>query len=109
MTAITVDHRPPFLVVQVAGELDVASAPQLAETIKQSPQNARLVVDLSETTFVGSTGASVLIHAHQQLAEAGGELRIVLGGHRATRLVFTTLGLDNVLDLHETMGAALAE
>lgn len=109
VAAITVDHRSPFVVVQVAGELDISSAPRLAEMIAQSPENARLVVDLSETTFVGSTGASVLIHNHQRLTEAGGELRIVLGGHRSTRLVFSTLGLESVLLLYENMAAALAE
>ncbi|MGI9082213.1 MAG: STAS domain-containing protein, partial [Thermoleophilaceae bacterium] len=50
--------------VYVAGELDVATAPQLEQTLREAQSEARLVVlDLRELTFVDSAGVHVIVDA----------------------------------------------
>ena len=46
-----------ILIVEVAGEVDMATAPQLAEAVEgASGPCRRVVVDLSEVTFLDSSG-----------------------------------------------------
>jgi len=61
--------------VTVAGEIDVATAPQLTAAIA-SVTEGPVVVDLSGVEFIDSSGIGALVAAHQLLAAAGRELRI---------------------------------
>jgi anti-sigma B factor antagonist len=56
-------------VVRVKGEVDIYTAPQLWETLDAAIAGAphELVVDLSEVTFLDSSGLSVLVRAHKRL------------------------------------------
>lgn len=79
---VRIDEAGPETVVHVAGELDLATAPLLQEACAtaagRNPQTLR--IDMSEVTFLDSTGISVLVQAHKQLDAQGGEL--VLHGLR---------------------------
>ena len=79
-------------VIEVAGELDLASGPQLeAELGKVSPSETRLVVvDLRRLEFMDSTGLSIIVRAHQRLAEAGCELCLAKGSPQVQRLLDLT-------------------
>lgn len=107
MTLITSRLEPPFLVVTVEGELDVASAPKLAEVMPTN--DSRVVVDLTDATFIGSVGITGLLNCQHGLSANGGDLRVVLGEHRAIRLAFEVLDLGKRLPLYDTLGEALAE
>ncbi len=65
-------------VVAVAGELDVASGPLLAEHLAKlaSDLRARIVLDLTHLDFCDCTGLSVLLRAHRRFVENGGWLRL---------------------------------
>ncbi len=62
----------------VEGELDIATAPLLAEEIiKAERTNALAVVlDLSQTSFIDSTGVRVLVEAENRSQQNGKRLRI---------------------------------
>ena len=66
----TVLGRPAL---RVRGELDIATAPRLAEAtesqLSQQPQS--LVVDLTDTTFLDSSGARTLAVLARRAAVAG--------------------------------------
>ena len=72
------------VVLNVAGEIDLATAPQLGESInaamEQRPET--LVVDLSKVDFLASAGMAVLIGCHQQ-AQGNIRFRIVATGGTA--------------------------
>src|SRR5580693_5391653 len=60
--------------VDLSGELDLASAPQLRELlvtmlIEDGP--SRLVIDLSDLVYLDSTGLSVLVTAHKRASSTG--------------------------------------
>jgi anti-anti-sigma factor len=61
-------------VVMAAGEVDMASAPQLTGAL--ADVHGRVVVDLAGVTFLDSTGISVLVGARNRLREEGGDLSI---------------------------------
>ncbi|EIE99947.1 STAS domain-containing protein [Saccharomonospora glauca] len=52
-----------LVVVRVIGEVDLLGAPILRRRVEAALPGARaLVVDLSDTTFFGAAGLSVLVH-----------------------------------------------
>jgi anti-sigma B factor antagonist len=65
-------------VIAVTGEIDLHTSPRLRDTLLSHLTNdARdLTVDLSEVTFIDSTGLSVLIAALRRARSLGGDLRL---------------------------------
>jgi anti-anti-sigma factor len=79
-------------VVVVSGELDLASGPELEhalETVSGSPAE-QLVIDLRQLDFMDSTGLSIIVRAHQRLADEGRELGLVKGPLQVQRLLDLT-------------------
>ena len=59
-------------VVRLAGELDVATAPELARIVlRHRAPNERVVLDLGELHFMDSTGLRILLKARRIAAEGG--------------------------------------
>jgi anti-anti-sigma factor len=79
------------LVVFVAGEIDMATAPQL-ESCLNDHADRDVTVDLSGVTFVDSTGLAVLVTARRVLGDAGHSLRTT-GEQDKIRMVLETTGL----------------
>ena len=96
-------------VVRVAGEIDIASADRLRDRIGQLLADGRtdLVVDLTQVTFMDSTGLGLLVGALKRVRLAGGRLELVVDSERLLK-VFRITGLLQVFSIHETLDAALA-
>jgi anti-sigma B factor antagonist len=64
-------------VLSVLGELDIASAPQFREAVGALMGTGvrHLVVDLSGSDFVDSSGIGAVLWAEHRLQAAGGDLR----------------------------------
>jgi anti-sigma B factor antagonist len=68
--------------VHVAGEVDLATSPQLEQTLREAQRYACLVVlDLRELTFIDCHGVHVMLEAARDARQA--ERRLVLVRHRA--------------------------
>lgn len=93
-------------IVDVAGELDVHTAPQLASALEAAAGGA-LVVDCSKVGFMDSTGLSVFLAAHQRAQEAGSSLDVVIA-EPAVRKVFAITGVDSVISVHDRLDSAIA-
>ena len=78
-------------VLLVKGEVDMATAPQLAACLADHTDR-NLVVDLSEVPFLDSSGISVLVHARQILRNGGHTLRVT-GEQENVRTVLEVTGL----------------
>lgn len=102
-------ERDGRTIVTVAGELDAHSAPLLeAETGPlSSVPGGSLIVDLTEVSFIDSTGLGVLVTALKHTREAGGTLDCVVATPRVLKVLALT-GLDVVIPLHSTLDEALA-
>src|SRR3954465_12020086 len=94
--------------VAVAGEIDLFTAPEFKQRVS-APIDAgrsRVVVDLSETTFIDSSSLGVLIGAHRRLKREGGSLTVVCDNDAIVK-TFRITGLDGVFTLVPTLDDAL--
>lgn len=95
-------------VVEVQGDIDLASAPVLRNTLESVLRDGRLhlVVDLTDVPFVDSSGLGVLVGAQRLLRPRGGGVQIVCAAPRVLR-VFSITGLDQLFTVHDTLQDAL--
>jgi anti-sigma B factor antagonist len=94
-------------VIHLAGEFDaVLAAARRAELMDVCDRSAGSVVvlDLTEVTFIDSTGLGLLIGLARRMRDGGGGVRL-RGCRRSVRRVLTLSGLDAVLMLDEPPAA----
>jgi anti-sigma B factor antagonist len=118
VTDTDISHGPHFdiqatsigetLVLEVLGDLDAFTAPQLAEVIMASlaDQPAALIVDLSKLDFLGSAGMTALVEGHEA---AGSAQRFGVVADGPTGRHMKIVGLDGILSVYPTLDAALAD
>ena len=94
-------------VLAVVGELDGASAAAFKSAISGAlARNPRaLVIDLSDVSFLGSVGISVLVEAQEKVG-GGNRFAVVAGGSMIGR-TGQILDLDETLSIHPTVTEAL--
>ncbi|KAA9157454.1 anti-sigma factor antagonist [Amycolatopsis acidicola] len=98
------------VVVRVAGEVDLANAGHLAQQLREARREAasgRLIADLAEVGFLGSSGLVVLVRELESCDRCGVSLRIVSSSRPVLRSI-TMSGLGEVLPVSPTMDEALA-
>lgn len=97
-----------LVIIDVVGDADLYSAPELRDRLTEVLDGGaqRVVVDLSETTFVDSMTLGVLLGAMKRLGTAGGRLELVVS-RLDIRRIFEITMLDRVFELHETREQAL--
>ena len=89
------DGGPDAAWVHVAGELDLATVPQLVRTLRESQLHARLVVlDLRELDFMDSSGAHAIVNASIRARRLGGRL-VLLRAPPNTDRMSTLTGSSN--------------
>jgi anti-sigma B factor antagonist len=99
-------------VMDVAGEIDLATGAQLRacleEIISGHRRPAHVIVDLSNVAFCDASGLSVLVAAHQQAQRQGGQLHLVCPEGQVLRVLRIT-ELTRLLPVHRTLSDALAD
>jgi anti-sigma B factor antagonist len=95
-------------ILVIAGEIDVASAHQFSTALDQLIEGGelRIVVDLSDVQFCGSSGISVLVGTYKRVASAGGWLRIAAPPSHVRRVLELT-GLHWLIPIYADLAAAL--
>ena len=111
---ITVSTRPAGdgqVVVEVGGEVDMLTSPQLrAAVLEQFEPSANVelvVLAMDDVTFLGTSGLAVLIEVREAAHAAGVELRLACTARRVLRPL-TIAGLVPLFDIHPTLDEALA-
>jgi anti-sigma B factor antagonist len=102
-----VEQHGDAVVVEIVGEIDALTAPQLAGALGGAlAQRPRAVVaDLSKVDFFASAGIAALVDAHRQ---AGGvQFRVVAAGSVTLRVLELT-GLTGELAIFATREDALS-
>lgn len=101
----TVAGRPAL---GVRGELDLATAPQLAEAVdvQLAAASRAFVVDLTHTVFMDSSGARELARTARKASAAGVELHVLVPKRNgAVRLTIDLLELGSVVPIAESAAA----
>lgn len=100
-------------VVDVRGEIDLATVPDLLKAIgvAGSRLNGRpiLVVDLGETAFMDVAGLQSLVEETRAMEGLGGELRVVVSEEGPVTRVFELLEVDQMLDLRYELDLELSK
>jgi anti-anti-sigma factor len=76
------------IILALAGELDLQSAPELDRQIRELGETSpgRLLIDLSALEFMDSTGLSVMIRAQRSASANGHRLSLRRGSTQVQRL-----------------------
>ena len=95
-------------VIEVAGEIDVYTAPKLREKIAALVDEGvyHLVVDLERVDFLDSTGLGVLVGGLKRVRTHDGSLSLVCTQERLLK-IFRITGLAKVFTIHESEAEAL--
>jgi anti-sigma B factor antagonist len=108
--ALSQDHLDDQrAVVAVRGEIDLFTAPELKATLTDAIEDgrSRIVVDLSDTTFLDSTALGVLIGAVKRLRSRDGRMTIVNTDQNIAK-TFEITGLDQIFTIRGTRDEAVA-
>jgi anti-anti-sigma factor len=92
------------VIVSVAGELDMATVPQLRAYLrdKTASRPAHLVLDLSGVTFLAAHGVDLLLAARDGHTGIHGELHLTgVAANRAVHRVLELVGVLARFDIHD--------
>jgi anti-anti-sigma factor len=95
--------------VVVAGELDQATLPELQRALDEviDVGSGDLLIDLSDCSFIDSSGLAALVSARERMAAAGPRaLAVCCGSPQVQRLLEIT-GLDKAMGVVATRDEAL--
>ncbi|MFI9122413.1 STAS domain-containing protein [Streptomyces bikiniensis] len=94
-------------IATLRGEIDHDEQDVLREALLPEGDPALPVVaDMSDVTFIDSSGINVLLRTSQQMARAHGRLSIAAPTDTVRRVLALT-GTDTVIDCHATLEDAL--
>src|SRR4051812_30185701 len=91
------------------GAIDLHVSPEMRTSLRTiiDEKPKRLIIDMSNVTYVDSSGIAVLIGAMQSLETQGGEF--MLAATRETvRFIFESAKLDKYFHMYPTVEAAAA-
>jgi anti-anti-sigma factor len=97
------------LVVKIAGEIDLSNADEIRSQVTASVphQGPGVVLDLTHTTYLDSSGVRLLFELTQRLVTRGQRLALVVTDHALVRRVILLTKLDDAVPMHDTLDDAL--
>ena len=89
---ITIEDTEAGHVIRVRGELDLATAPQLAAVLSEAAGQSTVpvVLDLGEVTFIDSSALRTLVLSGRELTGSGRKLQIGARSDRVAKVLEIT-------------------
>jgi anti-anti-sigma factor len=108
--AVHESDRDGVRLVEVFGELDLATAPRLCSALDAARIHRvkRLAIDLTGVDFCDSTGLRALIGASTELRVSGGRLAIACLPEGPVARLFDIVGARETLRVYYTLDEAMA-
>jgi len=100
-------HPSGARVVRVSGEVDLATVSELQQALAASGRARPLVVDLTECTFLDSSGMRLLLAAAAE-ADAAGESFAIVAGEGGVRRALDIAAVADRVPVYVTVAEALA-
>src|SRR3954468_1101208 len=106
---LRVERRGDVNVLAVLGELDLATAPHFRRAVGGllGGEARHVVVDLTETDFLDSSGLGALVWALFRMRAAGGDIVVVNDDDGTIRATIAMAGLADLIPLERTLGDGL--
>ncbi len=107
---MTPTHERNWVIFAPEGDIDITRAEELAAMVdlRCNGQCPNMVIDLTNVSFMDSSGLGWLTRTQEHLRSEHGELRIVLGDGPVNRL-FDLTGLLPVFVVHESVDGAFKQ
>jgi anti-sigma B factor antagonist len=102
-------HKADSIVIKLQGEVDLYAAPELKDHVNRAIESGKnkLVLDLSEATFIDSTTLGILVSGMKRLRPRGGMLAVLCPDPTMAR-IFDITGLNRMFSVHDNLESALA-
>jgi len=101
-----VDNSSAADVVHPHGEIDVATAPILHDALTQAVSQGRhVIVDLSDVTFIDSTGFRELL-VHRRMCRENDRLMVLVNPQARVQRVIDMLNFFQMIPVFPSMDAA---
>ena len=96
-------------VIAPKGELDITRIGDFRAALRDAARDgaAAVVVDLSDVSFIDSSGLGALVELHKRLPRSGRRLAVVAPGGSTPAVLLDLAGLRGHLPIFETRRAAL--
>ena len=90
--------------VAVGGEIDIATAPALSDSLVRAehPRDCVIMVDLRNVTFMDAMGLTTLLRARDR-AIMNGQRLVIVGASRAVRRLFEATETQYLIEDEETV------
>lgn len=96
-------------ILAVGGEIDMATTDQLRRALDELIDGStRVVCDLTDVTFIESTGIGVFVAARKHLLARRGSL-VLVAPRPAIRRILELVGLLGVFDVRESVAEAIPD
>jgi anti-sigma B factor antagonist len=91
----SIQQEAGLLVVRLTGEIDMYRTPQVLEALepRMQPCPQRVIVDLSEVSYMDSSGVGTLVHLFRRINSHNGKL-ILVNPNQRVRSIFEITRLD---------------
>ena len=101
--------QPEPSIISLEGEIDLHESPNVRESLKPliEKKAPRIYVDMTEVTYIDSSGLAVLIDAMQRIANYGGKFGLI-AIRPAVRTVLEIARLDQVFRVYADRATAVS-
>ena len=100
------DARDNVSIVSLAGELDLSTIPRMEEALReQISQRPAVLIDLSELSFIDSSGIGVLVQTFR--SADGTPMNVLIRSGSQVERVFGIAGISEALPVYFDREAAL--
>ena len=109
MAEVTVDRHPGAVVAHVVGEIDLSNVDEIRDVLVESVDHevVGLVLDLSGTTYLDSTGIRLLFELAHRMQTRRRALRLVVTDQALVRRVIVLTQLEDEVPIDADVVAAL--
>jgi len=96
-------------VLSLQGEIGIAEIPLLRPRFDDLLDSGRiwLILDMEETTYLGSSGLGLFLTVYNRIKELKGEIKLA-SPNQLTRDAMHFFGLIPILEVHDSVDAAVA-
>jgi len=107
---VAIVHANRGTTLDIAGEVDMATAPELGARLEAviDASTGEVTLDVTEVQFLDSTGLIVLVTAHRRLGAAGRRL-IVRNPSAQLDRVFELSGVADVLEVQRMTASSAGD
>ena len=108
---VSTEDQDGVVVAHVTGEIDLATAPKLSRELTSAIPNdaAGVVLGLSGTTYLDSSGVSLVFELAERMQSRQQQLRLALPDEAPLRRVLRVVNLEAVVPIATTVEAAADE